>query len=104
ETASGPRGHDPSAPVRSSLRGWLGAADATGVTTHGATPPAGARAASAAPGKFEAKRGYAHEMTEDVCMRTLKLHFPAEALPTLDTYLKQTKEARVFRRAQAVRE
>jgi transposase len=37
-------------------------------------------------------------------MRTLKLHFPAEALPTLDTYLKQTKEARVFRRAQAVRE
>jgi transposase len=37
-------------------------------------------------------------------MRTLKLHFPAEALPTLDTFLKQTKEARVFRRAQAVRE
>src|SRR5499433_1315773 len=37
-------------------------------------------------------------------MRTLKLHFPAEALSTLDTYLKQTKEARVFRRAQAVRE
>jgi len=29
-------------------------------------------------------------------MRTLKLHFPDEALPTLDTYLKQTKEARVF--------
>jgi transposase len=37
-------------------------------------------------------------------MRTLKLHFPDEALPTFDTYLKQTKEARVFRRAQAVRE
>src|SRR2546423_15254521 len=37
-------------------------------------------------------------------MRTLKLHFPDEALPTLDTYLKQTREARVFRRAQAVRE
>ena len=37
-------------------------------------------------------------------MRTLKLHFPDEALPTLETYLKQTKEARVFRRAQAVRE
>ena len=37
-------------------------------------------------------------------MRTLKLHFPDEALSTLDTYLKQTKEARVFRRAQAVRE
>jgi transposase len=37
-------------------------------------------------------------------MRTLQLHFPDEALPTLDTVLKQTKEARVFRRAQAVRE
>jgi transposase len=35
-------------------------------------------------------------------MRTLKLHFPNEALPTLETFLKQTKEARVFRRAQAV--
>jgi transposase len=37
-------------------------------------------------------------------MRTLKLHFPDAALPTVDTYLKQTKEARIFRRAQAVRE
>ena len=37
-------------------------------------------------------------------MRTLKLHFPNDALPTLDAFLKQTKEARVFRRAQAVRE
>jgi transposase len=37
-------------------------------------------------------------------MRTLQLHFPDDALPTLDTVLKQTKEARVFRRAQAVRE
>ena len=37
-------------------------------------------------------------------MRTLKLHFPDNALPTLDTFLKQTKEARVFRRAQAVRD
>jgi transposase len=37
-------------------------------------------------------------------MRTLRLHFPDDALPTLDTFLKQTKEARVFRRAQAVRE
>jgi transposase len=37
-------------------------------------------------------------------MRTLKLHFPDDALPTLATFLKQTKEARVFRRAQAVRE
>jgi len=37
-------------------------------------------------------------------MRTLKLPFPGDALPTLDTFLKQTKEARVFRRAQAVRD
>jgi len=37
-------------------------------------------------------------------MRPLKLHFPDDALPTLDTVLKQTKEARGFRRAQAVRE
>jgi transposase len=37
-------------------------------------------------------------------MRTLQLHFPDDALPTLDTVLKQTREARVFRRAQAVRE
>src|SRR5437763_16284120 len=37
-------------------------------------------------------------------MRTLKLHFPEQALPTLETFLKQTKEARVFRRAQAVRD
>ena len=37
-------------------------------------------------------------------MRTLKLHFPDDALPTLETFLKQTKEARVFRRAQAVRD
>ena len=37
-------------------------------------------------------------------MRTLKLHFPDNALPTIDTFLKQTKAARVFRRAQAVRE
>jgi transposase len=37
-------------------------------------------------------------------MRTLKLHFPDAALPTLETFLKQTKEARIFRRAQAVRD
>lgn len=37
-------------------------------------------------------------------MRTLTLHFPDDALPTLNTFLKQAKEARVFRRAQAVRE
>jgi transposase len=35
-------------------------------------------------------------------MRPLKSHFPAHALTTLATMLKQTKEARVFRRAQAV--
>jgi transposase len=37
-------------------------------------------------------------------MRPLKSHFRAGALTTLETVLKQTKEARVFRRAQAVRE
>jgi transposase len=37
-------------------------------------------------------------------MRTLKLHFPDDALPTLDSFLKQAKEARGFRRAQAVRD
>ena len=37
-------------------------------------------------------------------MRTLKLHFADDALPPLNTFLKQTKEARVFRRAQAVRD
>src|SRR5215475_11496961 len=37
-------------------------------------------------------------------MRTLKLHLPHDALPPLDTFVKQTREARVFRRAQAVRE
>src|SRR5512145_3001389 len=37
-------------------------------------------------------------------MRTLKLHFSDDALPTLDTFLKRTKEARIFRRAQAVHE
>jgi len=37
-------------------------------------------------------------------MRPLKSHFPVNALPTLETVLKQTQEARVFRRAQAVRE
>ena len=34
-------------------------------------------------------------------MRTLKLRFPNDALPILNTFLKQTKEARGFRRAQA---
>src|SRR5437016_1850481 len=37
-------------------------------------------------------------------MRPLKSHFPEHALSTLETVLKQTQEARVFRRAQAVRE
>jgi transposase len=37
-------------------------------------------------------------------MRTLTLHCPDDALPTRDTFLKQTTDARVFRRAQAVRD
>jgi transposase len=37
-------------------------------------------------------------------MRPLKSHFPEHALATLETVLKQTQEARVFRRAQAIRE
>ena len=37
-------------------------------------------------------------------MRPLQSHFPENALQTLETVLKQTQEARVFRRAQAVRE
>src|SRR5262245_36121903 len=36
-------------------------------------------------------------------MRPLKSHFSVHALATLGTMLKQTKEARVLRRAQAVR-
>jgi transposase len=37
-------------------------------------------------------------------MRTLQSQFPLDALLTLDTVLKHTKDVRVFRRAQAVRE
>jgi hypothetical protein len=37
-------------------------------------------------------------------MRPLKSQFPAHATATLETVLKQTKETRVFHRAQAVRE
>jgi hypothetical protein len=37
-------------------------------------------------------------------MRPLKSHLRADALTTLETVRKQTKEARVFRRAHAVRE
>ena len=37
-------------------------------------------------------------------MRNLNLQFPDDALTTLDTFIKQTQSARVFRRAQAVRE
>ena len=37
-------------------------------------------------------------------MRPLKSHFPEHALPTIESVLKQPQEARVFRRAQAVRE
>jgi len=37
-------------------------------------------------------------------MRTLQAQFAPDALATLDTVLKHTKDVRVFRRAQAVRE
>jgi transposase len=37
-------------------------------------------------------------------MRPLSSQFAHDALPTLDSFMKQTKKARVFRRAQAVRE
>src|SRR5262245_62129478 len=37
-------------------------------------------------------------------MRPLKSHFRDDALTTLETMLKQTKETRIFRRAQAVGE
>jgi transposase len=37
-------------------------------------------------------------------MRPLNSHFPAHALPTFETVLKQTQAARGLRRAQAVRE
>src|SRR6266704_1258231 len=37
-------------------------------------------------------------------MRTLHLHFPDDALTTLDLLLTLAKEARVCRRAQAVRD
>ena len=37
-------------------------------------------------------------------MRPLNSHFTLDTLPTLDTFMKHSKEARVFRRAQAVRE
>ena len=36
-------------------------------------------------------------------MRPLQSQFRDDALSTLDRFLKQTKEARIFRRAQAVR-
>jgi len=36
-------------------------------------------------------------------MRPLNSHFAPDALPTLDFFMKHSKEARVFRRAQAVR-
>src|SRR5918997_5837474 len=37
-------------------------------------------------------------------MRPLSSSFPHDALPTLDLFMKQTRETRVFRRTQAVRE
>jgi hypothetical protein len=36
-------------------------------------------------------------------MRTLKLHFPDDALSTLNSFLKQTREAHISHRAQTVR-
>jgi hypothetical protein len=42
-------------------------------------------------------------MLETTLRRTLKLHCSEDALPPWDTFLKRTKEARVFRRAHAVR-
>ena len=41
---------------------------------------------------------------EPPSLRPLKLHLPEDAMPTCETCVKQTKEARVCRRAQAVRE
>src|SRR5215510_2301616 len=43
-------------------------------------------------------------IAQENAMRPLNSHFPHGALPTLDTFRKHSKEARVFRRAQAVRE
>ena len=37
-------------------------------------------------------------------MRPLSSQFAHDALPTLDQFMKQAKETRVFRRAQAIRE
>jgi transposase len=42
--------------------------------------------------------------TQESAMRPLSSQFPPNALPTLDTFMKQAKETRIFRRAQAVRE
>jgi hypothetical protein len=42
-------------------------------------------------------------MLETPRMRTLKLHFPNDALSPLDAFVQQTKEARGCHRAQAVR-
>jgi hypothetical protein len=41
---------------------------------------------------------------ETTRMRTLTLPCPDDALPTLDTFVKKTQEARGFRRAQAGRD
>jgi transposase len=43
-------------------------------------------------------------IAQENAMRPLNSHFPHGALPTLDTFMKHAKEARVLRRAQAVRE
>jgi transposase len=48
--------------------------------------------------------GCPSDIPRSKALRPLKSHFRAAALTTLETVRKQTKEARVFRRAQAVRE
>lgn len=40
---------------------------------------------------------------DSILMQTLKLQFSDAALPTLESFIKQTKTVRLFRRAQAVR-
>jgi transposase len=43
-------------------------------------------------------------IAQENAMRPLHSHVPPGALPTWDTLMKHSQEARVFRRAQAVRE
>jgi hypothetical protein len=41
---------------------------------------------------------------DSILMQTLKLQFSDAALPTLESFIKHTRTARIFRRAQAVPE